>query len=114
MLFDLVDELVGFFLSHLSTAYHILYEVACALDDEPAESGGGIYDVFHGCRHFASGFQADFVGFSRHLGDSVLDVSAAVTGAPFWRDRGCAVDWCGRGRGLGRFIVLSHHSLLIY
>jgi hypothetical protein len=47
----------------------------------------------------------------RHLGDGVLDVCAAVAGTSFGRYRRSI----GRTRGswLGRFVVLSHHTLLI-
>jgi hypothetical protein len=55
------------------------------------------------------------VGLGRHLGDGILYVGAAVTGAPLWRNRCRAVGWGGRrGRWLGRLFVLSHHTLLMY
>jgi hypothetical protein len=114
VLFDLANELVSFFLRHLPTAYHILYQVSGAFDDESAESGCGVYDILHRSGHFASGFEADLMGFRRHFGDSVLDIGSAVAGASLWRDRRCAVGGGSRGSRLGRFFVLSHHTLLIY
>ena len=114
MLFDLTDQLVGFFLSHLAAAYHILYQVPRAFDDESAEASGSVHHVFHRRSHFAAGLEADLVSLRRHLGDSVLDVSATVTGAALRRRRRSALDRRSRGRRLGRFFGLSHHMLLMY
>ena len=116
--FDLADQLVRLFLSHLSAAYHILNEVARTFDDESSETGGSVDDVFHRCGHFAAGFETYLMGFCRHLGDSVFDVGAAMTGASaWWNARGSWRSGCsGSGwRGwLGRFVVLSHRTLLLY
>jgi hypothetical protein len=113
MLLDLADELVGLFLRHLPAADHILNEVAGAFDHEAAQSGGRVHDIFHCRRHLAAGFQTDLMGLCRHLGDSILDVSSAVPWTSFWRRRRAAVhSYCRCG--LGRFVVLSHHMLLIY
>jgi len=52
-------------------------------------TGGGVDYVLHCRRHLAPRFEAYLMRFCRHLGDSVLDVGAAVAGAPAW--------WDGRG-----------------
>jgi hypothetical protein len=114
MLLDLADELVRFFLRHLAAANHVLHEVARAFDYEAAEPGGCVHDIFHCGGHLASGFQTYLMGLCRHLGDSILDVSPAMTGAPLRGNRCRSVGGDRRGRWLGRFVVLSHHSLLIY
>src|SRR4051794_26259207 len=74
VLFDLTDELVGFFLCHLTAANHELHEIASAFHDKATESGCGVDDILHGSGHFAARLQADLMCFCRHLGDSVLDV----------------------------------------
>jgi hypothetical protein len=111
VLFDLTDELVSFFLRHLSATDHVLDEIPGALDHKAGEPGSRVDYIFHGGGHFASGFEAYLMCLCSHFGDGVLDVRAAVAGASFWRYRRSI----GRTRGswLGRFVVLSHHTLLI-
>jgi hypothetical protein len=111
MLFDLTNELVRFLLRHLSPSHHILDEIARTLDNEAAQSGGSIHDIFHGSSHLASSFQTYLMRLCRHLGDSILDVGATVAGTSFWRHRWSAL---GSGGGHWRFLVLSHQTLLIY
>src|SRR5688500_13330714 len=113
---DFANQLVGFFLRHLSAAYHILYEIACTLDHESAEPGCGVDDILHCSCHFAAGFETDLVSFGSHFGDSVLYVGSAMPGAtPRWNRRGYWRCWgSGCGSWLGRFLCLSHsHSYMV-
>jgi hypothetical protein len=111
MLLDLANELVGLFLRHLPATYHILNEITRTFDDEPAQAGGGVDDILHRCSHFTTSLEADFMRLCRHLGDSILDVGAAVAGTSFWGRRWTTLS---RGGGHRRFVALSHHTLLIY
>src|SRR5829696_6377472 len=99
MLLYLANELVRLFLRHLAAAYHILDEIPRAFDDESTQTGSSVDDIFHRCSHLAPGFEADLMRLCRHLGDSVLDVSASVTGAPLGRNRRSTIGRrCCRGR----------------
>ena len=103
--FNFANELVRLFLRHLSAAYHILHEVSRTFDDKSGESGSRVDDILHRGGHLAAGLEADLMRFCRHLGDSVLDVGAAMPGAPLWRNRrrsGCAGDSGGSGDCRGR------------
>jgi len=113
--FDLANQLVRFLLSHLPATYHILYEIACALDHESTESGSGIDDILHRGCHFASGLEADLVGFGRHFGDSVFYVGSTMAWTAPWRDRrSYRRCWSSSGGSwLGRFLGLSHYMLLM-
>jgi len=96
--FDLAHQLVGFVLGHLTTAHHVLEQIARALEHEVGQSSGGTNYVFHRRGHLASRFEADLVSLGRHLGDGIFDVSAAMTwaalGGNYW-----SAGYGGRGRG---------------
>ena len=99
MLLDLPDQLVGFFLRHLSATYHILHEIAGAFDYKATQPRGGVHYIFHRRCHLAPRFETDLMRFRRHLGDSIAHVGAAVA----WATRGT-----GSGRGGGGW---SRHDL---
>ena len=75
----LADELVRLFLRHLAAAYHVLHEVARALDGESGETGGGADHVLHGRGDLAARLLADQLGPLGHLGHRVAHVGATVS-----------------------------------
>ena len=79
-LFGLAHQLVRLFLRHLSATYHVLHEIARALDRESGETGSGTDDVLHCGGDLASRLLTDLLRTRRHLGDGVPNVGAAMSG----------------------------------
>ena len=108
VLFDLTNELVSFFLRHLTATNHVLDEIASALKDESREAGGRIYYIFHRGGHLAARLEANFVSLGGHLRHGVLYVSATVTGATFGRERRDCCRGSHRGRRIFRRDLRRH------
>src|SRR5688572_17683359 len=82
------NQLVGFFLRHLTATDHVLNEVARALDSERGEAGRRSYHVAEGSRHLASSLEADFMSAGGKLCHRVSDILASMSGAALrWRRR---------------------------
>ena len=77
----LLNQDVAFLLTHLTTAHHVMHQIATAFDRKVTESGGRSDDVAHRAGHLAASLEADLVRALRHLGSSIAGVGGPVTRA---------------------------------